>query len=78
MKDEYKKILLEKGFNKWVRQDKTMKCINEYIDSHYEPTPCKMSKRKVFYHYTEWSGWRFYLKALRHGDWRSIIGHIKE
>lgn len=32
--------------------------------------------KKVFYHYNEWSGWRFYLKAIRHGDWKSIIAHI--
>lgn len=36
------------------------------------------SKKKVFYKYYEWSGWRFYLKAIRHGDWRSIREHIKD
>lgn len=32
---------------------------------------------KVFYDMREWSGWRFYAKALRHRDWRSIIYHIR-
>ena len=32
---------------------------------------------KVFYHLNEWYGWRFYLKAIRNRDWKSLFGHIK-
>lgn len=34
----------------------------------------KGNKEKVFYNHNEWSGWRFYLKAIRHRDWDSILG----
>jgi hypothetical protein len=27
---------------------------------------------KVFYNYNEWVGWRFYLKAIKNKDWKSI------
>lgn len=33
-------------------------------------------KKKVLYHYNEWSGWRFYWKAIKNMDWKSIIAHI--
>ena len=35
------------------------------------------SIEKPFYHWQEWQGWRFYLKAWRYKDWKSIKGHIK-
>ena len=79
MKDEkLAEFLLRKEFNSWLGKDKTIKRIDDYIKSHYTLTPCKVSKNKVFYHYTEWEGWRFYLKALRHGDLKSIWGHLKD
>ena len=31
---------------------------------------------KVFYQLNEWSGWRFYKKAIKYRDWKSIKQHI--
>ncbi len=50
------------------------KRIEEYADKQHKSY---YDTKKVFYHLHEWSGWRFYLKALRYGDWKSIIRHIK-
>jgi hypothetical protein len=35
------------------------------------------NKKKIFYHWSELGGWRFYLKAIRHRDWRSLRSHIR-
>lgn len=55
--------------------DKTIQEIEEYANAHFNVG--RNDSDKVFYSYTEWYGWRFYLKALRHKDWKSIKGHIK-
>ena len=46
-----------------------------YTDTAYSKVPIP-GKSKVFYFMHEWSGWRFYVKAIRHRDWQSIKGHI--
>ena len=50
-------------------QGKTIKRIEEYVNCYFEPVK---EQRKVFYHYNEWTGWRFYKKALLNKDWASI------
>lgn len=54
---------------------KTMNNFNSYIEKNYYIP--KNPPKKVFYNWTEWQGWRFYLKALRNLDFKSIWGHIK-
>lgn len=56
--------------------EKTLKEIDLYAETAYSKLPIP-NQSKVFYHLNEWSGWRFYLRALRHGDWKSIKGHVK-
>lgn len=53
----------------------TIRIIEEFANAHINPP--NEGKAKVFYHYTEWSGWRFYLKAIRNKDWKSLKNHIK-
>ena len=53
--------------------NKYFEYIEEYVAKEYEPLTIK----KPFYYYYEWSGWRFYKKAVLNKDWKSIIGHIK-
>jgi hypothetical protein len=50
--------------------------IDLYVNQRYTPT--KEAKDKIFYHYTEWRGWRFWLKALRYRDWPSIKSHMRK
>jgi hypothetical protein len=50
--------------------------IEKYANACFEQNH-KNLKEKPFYHYYEWSGWRFYLKALRYRDWKSIWKRIK-
>lgn len=57
-------------------QTKTIKDIEEYVNAHFHKGDAAR-KEKVFYHYNEWNGWRFYLKALTHKDWRSLTEHIR-
>jgi hypothetical protein len=54
----------------------TLEKIDLYAEVAYSKEPIP-GMSKVFYRFSEWSGWRFYLKALRHRDWKSIRGHIK-
>ena len=53
---------------------KTIEQISASIKNSYS---AQKLLKKPFYHYYEWSGWRFYLKAIRYGDWKSIISHLK-
>lgn len=55
---------------------KIVKRINNYTETAYSKLPLP-EQSKVFYSLDEWSGWRFYLKALRYKDFRSILHHIK-
>lgn len=55
--------------------EQTLKKIDPYADIAYSKEPIP-GKSKVFYHLHEWSGRRFYFKALKHWDWRSIKVHI--
>lgn len=48
---------------------------NQYTKSSVRST-YRRSGSKVFYSPHELSGWRFYWKALRYGDWRSIIYYL--
>lgn len=58
------------------------KTVVESIDSQRETQFNNLTKgsnkRKIFYHYNEFSGWRFYWKAITRLDYRSLIGHIKD
>ena len=60
---------------KEFKQSETIIKIEEYVNAPFSNGD-QVGKNKVFYHYNEWMGWRFYLKALRHRDWHSIKGHI--
>ena len=55
--------------------EETMRRIDLYAETSYSKLPIP-EQSKVFYHIHEWSDWRFYLKAIRHRDWRSIKRHI--
>lgn len=61
----------------WKVESEIIKAMSEYqekfniMDDVGDKTP------KPFYHFHEWTGWRFYLKAIRYGDWLSIKQHIK-
>ena len=57
------------------RLEQTIKEIEEYVNAKYQVDDSYVNK--PFYHYNEWNGWRFYLKALKYRDWKSIKGHIK-
>ena len=54
---------------------KTIENIERSIKNNYS---AQKLLKKPFYNWYELWGWRFYLKALRCGDWRSIAGHIKK
>jgi hypothetical protein len=56
--------------------EKTLKDIDIYAETQYSHLPIP-NQSKVFYRINEWSGWRFYLKAIRHRDWKSLWQHIK-
>ncbi len=56
--------------------NETLKKIDLYAETMYSKLPIP-HQSKVYYRLEEWSGWRFYLKALRHKDWKSIKSHIK-
>jgi hypothetical protein len=64
---------------KHFSQQETIQKIDSYLKSDLcrSKTPIK-NPNKVFYHYSEWSGWRFYKKAVMNRDWKSIVGHIKD
>jgi hypothetical protein len=62
--------------SKEFRYKQTIKEIEEYANAVFVKNH-KELKDKPFYHYNEWFGWRFYLKALRYKDYKSIWGHIK-
>jgi hypothetical protein len=57
-----------------MEEDK-IKEINKYRLGSYNLN--SKPKKKVFYNWTEWEGWRFYKKALLNLDFKSILGHIK-
>lgn len=57
-------------------EKRTIAEIEEYVNAEFHKGD-QARKEKVFYHYNEWVGWRFYLKALRHRDWASIRQHIR-
>jgi hypothetical protein len=50
--------------------------IEKYANKMFEKNNTEL-KEKPFYHYNEWFGWRFYFKALKYRDWKSIWGHLK-
>ncbi len=52
----------------------TLRTIETYCDEAFYDD---FDVKKVFYKVEEWASWRFYLKALHHWDWPSIVGHIK-
>ena len=57
--------------------DKTIRKIDYYLNSQHKH-PFEKNINKPFYSLeeNEWSGWRFYKKALIYRDWRSIWWHI--
>ena len=61
--------------------NETLETIKKYAEDSFREMTSKereIADKKLFYHFNEWSGWRFYLKAIKHRDWRSIKGHIKD
>lgn len=62
--------------NKQFNIENLLQEIDLYIETAYSKLPIP-EKSKVFYRLEEWSGWRFYLKALRNKDWNSIVHHLK-
>lgn len=65
---KYSEFLMKKQIEK----------IDAFIKETHQVAPIDNSgKLKTFYNYTEWSGWRFYLKAIRNRDWQSIKNHVK-
>jgi len=56
--------------------NKTIKEIESYLTEAYNIEAPIIDK--LFYHFNEWSGWRFYIKAIKYRDWKSIIEHIKK
>lgn len=67
-------IPMEENKDNWSLED-TLEKIDLYADVAYSKEPIP-GQSKVFYYPHDWSGWRFYLKALKHNDWRSIKSHI--
>lgn len=59
--------------------EKVIRNLKKYEEEHFmDTTPVIVNKKsKVFYHYTEWSGWRFWLKAIRHLDFASMKSHTQ-
>ena len=57
------------------RIEQTIKDIEKYANAKYQSDDSYVNK--PFYHYNEWFGWRFYLKALKYRDWKSIKKQIK-
>lgn len=45
-----------------------IKEIEEHVNCHFHAN----NDKNVFYKYNEWTGWRFYVKAIRNKDWKSI------
>jgi hypothetical protein len=58
---------------KWNQKD-TFKGVDLYVNSKFVANE---KKDKLFYHYTEWSGWRFWLKAIKHLDFPSMRSQIE-
>ena len=63
---------MKKEFN----LEETLKKIDLYAEVAYSKLPIP-NQSKVFYHLSEWSGWRFYKKALKNKDFKSIWSHLK-
>ena len=55
--------------------EETLRQVDLYAETAFSKCPIP-KQSKVFYHFYEWSSWRFYLKAIRHRDWASIKGYI--
>ena len=58
-----------------MNKEEIIKRVSKYFEEAYEKNPPK--RKKVFYNWNEWSGLRFYKKAILNRDWKSIKGHIK-
>ena len=78
MKKEIKNLYLDKAINLSDKTVFTMRDtisgINEYFEDNFT---VEDTKKKIFYHYHEWQGWRFYKKALLNLDFKSIWGRLK-
>jgi hypothetical protein len=55
--------------------EKIIEDINKFIAEDHIIAPT--DKNKVFYNYDEWSGWRFYWKAITNKDWKSLINYVR-
>lgn len=55
-------------------QAKQIKIVKEYLDRNFIAS--FVDRKKIFYNLNELWGWRFYVKAIRHRDWRSLFNHI--
>lgn len=74
MKNTYKnfKEITDKRADFELR--KTIEQIKNSIKNNYS---AHKVLNKPFYNFYELSGWRFYLKAIRYKDWRSIKKYIR-
>lgn len=57
-------------------KQQTIDSVDSVMEKRFEKGD-PQQKRKVFYHYYEWSGWRFYWKAITRLDWKSLFGHVR-
>lgn len=60
--------------NEFRMKEFIKKIETEWVNPYFH----KDNPVKVFYHYNEWFGWRFYLKAIRNRDWKSIKRRLSE
>lgn len=53
----------------------TIADIENYVNASFAINQEKGTE-KVFYHIEEWSGWRFWLKAIKNKDFASMKSHL--
>jgi len=56
-------------------QQEIINKINKDLDRKYIKN--SINKKKVFYNYNEWFGWRFWFKAIRNLDFKSMGTKLK-
>ncbi len=72
---DVEKLVLKYGINiPAFNQTESFGNTVDYVSKNYVEG---FSKRKIFYAFNEWNGWRFYWKAITRLDYRSLYSHIK-
>lgn len=54
----------------------TIADIENYVNDSFAVNQ-DQGREKVFYHFNEWSGWRFWLKAIKNKDYASMRSHLR-